>query len=709
MIVKDIMTPVSSSLRPSDTLRSAIRFMKETRLNTIPVTDETHRLVGVITRSILFQMLLDGAALDTLVGSCMKQDVVACPFDTPYEVIVDLVKDSTVGTGIVVDQDRRVLGVFTKTDMITALFRSAQSLKEQLEAVLRSTHLGAVMTDQDGNILFVNEGFCSMLKTEEKELIGRSLHSVLPRHINTREMPGRSVRVQMGHVQTIMRSSPYVLINGQSGIICLFQDVSDLEEMAHELEMVKKWQKLLDTTIEHAYDGLVMVNEKGEISFLNPPMAELFGLNKEAVLGQPISTVLPQLELEKTLQTGSAEFSDIQEANGIRYLVQRIPVIQEEKIIGAIGKILFRQLREVRDVLRRMDMLESQVAYFKEQVKHANAARFTFEQIVTADPLMEKIKKTAAKAAKGRSTILLRGESGTGKELFAHAIHAASARKDGPFITVNCAAIPEHLLESEFFGYEPGAFTGAERRGKIGKFDLANGGTLFLDEIGDMSPGLQAKLLRVLQDSEFYRVGGTERIRVDVRIIAATNRSLEQMVENGEFREDLFYRLNVISLDIPPLRERKGDVLLLARHCIKELNAQLGTSITGIAPEAEEILLHYHWPGNVRELRNVMERAMTFAEHGKIQLLDLPDSMRRAVQTKRDCQQSEREHSVMKCKQDQDAFLLDRAVSITEWETIQRALDQCGGNKTRAAKMLGLSRSVLYEKIAKYKRLSTFR
>lgn len=295
---------------------------------------------------------------------------------------------------------------------------------------------------------------------------------------------------------------------------------------------------------------------------------------------------------------------------------------------------------------------------------------------------MEKLKKSAAKAAKGRSTVLIRGESGTGKELFAHAIHNSSARSEGKFVVVNCAAIPEDLLESEFFGYEEGAFTGAKQRGKIGKFDLANGGTLFLDEIGDMSLSLQAKLLRVLQEREFYRVGGNVRVKVDVRIIAATNRNLEEMVRQGEFREDLYYRLNVISLNIPPLRDRVQDVEYLITELMKELNSMLGTSITGISSQAKTALLRYEWPGNVRELRNVLERAMTFAEHGKIQSEDLPDYLLSQLSSP-----------------------LIEQISLAEdaeLGAIRKALSQTNGNKAKAAKLLGISRSGLYEKIKKY-------
>jgi transcriptional regulator with PAS, ATPase and Fis domain len=348
---------------------------------------------------------------------------------------------------------------------------------------------------------------------------------------------------------------------------------------------------------------------------------------------------------------------------------------------------MYRQLNEVNELFKRLQKAENKASFYHTELKKSENARFTWDHIISENAVMEKIKKSAAKAAKGRSTILIRGESGTGKELFAHAAHNSSARKDGKFVIVNCAAIPEDLLESEFFGYEEGAFTGARSRGKIGKFDLANGGTLFLDEIGDMSLTLQAKLLRVLQEREFYRVGGTKRIHVDVRIIAATNRNLEEMVIDGTFREDLYYRLNVISLFIPPLRERMQDIEILSDKVMRELNRVIGTSITGFEPAAKQILMSYHWPGNVRELRNVMERAMTFAEHGKIKVEDLPDYMLGST----------------------NVFLEEIAVTqeetmveSAERQAIETALTKTKGNKAKAAKMLGISRSSLYDKLRKY-------
>lgn len=575
--IKELITPVDCIVTENTTLVEAISLMNKKKWNLLPVSDVGRKLVGVFTRSSLFQMVLDEKPLTTPIKKYIKAQVETLLINTPYEKIELIVKNSQVGTGVIIDEQDQVVGILTKTDMVMSLLQTSQ-----------------------------------------------------------------------------------------------------------ELKTVKTLKRTLETALDHAYDGIVMTDEKKNIQMVSPPLLELFNLQHEAVLYHPVAKVLPELQLDNVYQSETAEVSEFLEINGIKYIVHRIPIQENGRIIGAIGKVVFRQLNEVSELFKKLQKAENKASFYHQQFQKSESARFTWDHLFTVDPYMEKLKKSAAKAAKGRSTILIRGESGTGKELFAQAIHNSSARNTGKFIVVNCAAIPEDLLESEFFGYDEGAFTGARQKGKLGKFDLANGGTLFLDEVGDMSLSLQAKLLRVLQEREFYRVGGTVRIQVDVRIIAATNRNLEEMVQEGLFREDLYYRLNVISLNVPPLRDRLYDTDHLIGRFMIELNQILGTSITGIEDRARGAMLDYAWPGNVRELRNVMERAMTFAENGKIRLEDLPDYLVKQV-------------SVV------EPSLNVSLVENAELEAIKKALVQVQGNKVKAARLLGISRSGLYEKIKKYK------
>ncbi|MBM4761845.1 sigma 54-interacting transcriptional regulator [Bacillus sp. B15-48] len=581
--IKDFMTPIEEYLQPDQTLREAILLMNKYRLNTLPVVDASDKLIGVFTRSILYEMLLTNKKMETPIGKFIKKDIGTISENISVVKLEEQIAVSEVGTGFVVNTEGKPIGVIDKSDALKSFIQKTQLLTEQL-----------------------------------------------------------------------------------------------------------KWKSLLQTVIENSYDGLVMVNEKGNITFLSPSLVELFDLTKTAVEDVPIDKIFPHFELTKVFKTGIADISDFMEVKGINYIVHRIPVYQEDQMIGAIGKIVYRQLHEVRERFRSYEKLNKESDM---QIKHSETSRFSFDEILSNNPQMEKLFRSGMKAGKGKTTILVRGESGTGKELFAHAIHSASNRKHGPFITVNCAAIPEHLLESEFFGYDEGAFTGAKQKGKIGKFEMANGGTLFLDEVGDMSLQLQAKLLRVLQEREFYRVGGTNRISVDVRIITATHQKLEEMVEVGTFREDLFYRLNVISIEIPPLRKRKEDILLLSHAFISELNKQNGTSIVGWDPLVEKVLLEYEWPGNVRELRNVFERAMVFAENGIIQLEDLPETL---------LKKTEMNVFIEEENESDEKTLLEKAEEMA----IKVALQRSEGNKSKACKLLGISRSVLYDKLKKYQEIN---
>ncbi|HOO90098.1 MAG TPA: sigma-54 dependent transcriptional regulator [Syntrophales bacterium] len=313
--------------------------------------------------------------------------------------------------------------------------------------------------------------------------------------------------------------------------------------------------------------------------------------------------------------------------------------------------------------------------------------------IIGSSECMVEMYDLIGKVAPTATTVLITGETGTGKELFANAIHRNSPRKDNPFIKINCAAIAENLLESEFFGFEKGAFTGAVYR-KPGRFELAHTGTLFLDEIGDLPKDMQVKILRVIQDQEFERVGGLRTIKVDVRLIAATNKTLLEEVEEGRFREDLYYRLNVFPIDIPPLRERRGDIGPLADFFLKKFNKKLNRRVEGIDPEVEDFFSHYGWPGNIRELENLMERLVLLATGDIITIEDIPADIRFSTAT-------ESSDSTAESTKSFKTILKDKTEQL-EKDMIVRVLKECSGNVSKAALQLGLSRRGLQLKMAKY-------
>jgi transcriptional regulator with PAS, ATPase and Fis domain len=347
---------------------------------------------------------------------------------------------------------------------------------------------------------------------------------------------------------------------------------------------------------------------------------------------------------------------------------------------------MFKDVRDVRKLAEKLEVLESKLELYEKELISLRSTRYTLDSIIGVSEAIQVLKREALHAAATHLPVLVTGESGTGKEMFAQAIHHASPRRIHPFVRINCAAIPKDLLESELFGYEKGAFTGAHSEGKPGKFELARHGTVFLDEIGDMPLEMQPKLLRVLEEKEFERVGGTSLIKADFRLIAASNQNLEEMMQEGRFRKDLYYRLNVIPLHIPPLRERREDIAPMARSMLRQISDDASIMDIILAPEAETALLKYDWPGNAREVMNVLERILSSLKGDTIHLCDLPFYLYR----NRKGMAGEGKKS------------LKNIQATAEREAIRYALQSTGYNKAQAADLLGIHRTLLYKKMKKY-------
>ena len=435
-------------------------------------------------------------------------------------------------------------------------------------------------------------------------------------------------------------------------------------------------QRRIETIINTVQEGIVAVDRQGKIVNINSAAAGMLQVQADAAPGTLLTEYLPGLPVDKLL-TEEKDWHDreiFRVLNGRKnyYLVNTRLWREADEICGLVAI-----LREMADVRRLVSNVSTQ--------SHC----FTFEMILGDSPALRKIKQEASQAAAGSATVLIRGESGTGKELFARAIHCSGDRREKPFVAINCAAIPEALLESELFGYEEGAFTGAKRGGKPGKFELADGGTVFLDEIGDVSLSMQAKLLRVLQERQIERVGGAGATPVDVRIIAATHKNIEAMVQAGEFRQDLFYRLNVFPLLIPPLRERTEDLPLLIDVFFQRVNQILQKNLTGIDEAVYPYLKQYSWPGNIRELENTLEYLVNIETSDRVTISHIPDRIRKVVETAK------------------NATTEDALITIGELErqAILGALYRYGRSaegKERAAKALGISKATLYRKLKEY-------
>ena len=438
---------------------------------------------------------------------------------------------------------------------------------------------------------------------------------------------------------------------------------------------------------QHIYNGACVTDAEGVITHINEPYGRFLGLNSSEQIGKHITDVVENTRMHIVAQTGKAEINASQSIRGENMLVQRIPIKENGKVIAVFGQVTFKNIREVGQLATKLSDLESQVRRYQKELNSLRTTRYCFDSIIGESPSLLRLKKEALQAAATNLSVLISGESGTGKELFAQSIHNAGSRKFQPFIRLNCAAIPKDLLEAELFGYDKGAFTGAKSTGKPGKFELADKGSLFLDEIGDLPLEMQPKLLRALEEKEFERIGGNRVIHSDFRLIAASNQDLDGMVDRGEFRADLYYRLNVVPLHIPPLRERAEDVVLLANHLLQQICADSMQPLVDFSPAAEALLKQHAWPGNVRELNNVIERTMATMAGERITPADLPFYLHRGKETRGTIHSS----------------LLKDVVAKAEKTAIQDALKMTDYNKARAAELLGIHRTLLYKKINKYR------
>ena len=455
-------------------------------------------------------------------------------------------------------------------------------------------------------------------------------------------------------------------------------------EEKEKLADIKRLKGELDTVLNSVQEAIEVAGIDGKIKYVNPSFSRVTSIPANQRIGHNIFDVSPNGALAKALRTHEPVFAHRAQVGGtsVEVISNASPVVVDGKLEGAV--VVFQSITDIYKLMEQLKVSNQVIDDLQSRINQISTSSYTFDDLIGSHPEFKSALDLARKGAKSNSTILISGESGTGKELFAHAIHGASLRLDKPFIKVNCAAIPETLLESEFFGHEKGAFTGALKT-KHGKMELANGGTIFLDEIGDMKPYLQAKLLRVLQEMEFERVGGTQTIKVDVRVIAATNRNLLKMVKQGDFREDLYYRLNVLELRLPPLRKHKEDIPAYVHSLISKFNRKYGKHVIGLTSQAEELLMNYDWPGNIRELQNVLERAMVTAEEEIISHKFMPNFL--------DSQKTMQQEQV-----------IGRIMPIEQMEKqmIRFALKRYGDSvdgKKQAAKALKISLATLYNKL----------
>ncbi len=563
------------------------------------------------------------------------------------------------------------------------MISNIEYVKEYLDAIVCSLYSGIIAINKDCAITIFNPAAERLLGISAYEAIGKHVDEVVPdlglvKVVRT----GKSLlhhKQKVDEIFVMSNRTPIMQNEELVGAVGSFHDITELE---HE----KQLKSIQEQVIENPYEGIIVVDKNGLVTMINDTYLNIVGRKREEILGTHITLINENCNLPQVLKTGEPILCDFCNVKDQGLITMRVPIMRGGEMVGAFGKTLFTDISVAKILNDKLEQMERQLEFYKEECEKLNRSSYVFEDIIGKSEVMNSIKNIAWRVARNISTVLITGESGTGKEMFAHAIHNSSERRKKPFIKVNCAAIPDNLLESELFGYAEGAFTGAKKGGKPGKFELADRGTIFLDEIGDMPLLMQAKLLRVLQERELERIGSLEPITVNVRVIAATNQNLEAMVAEGKFREDLYYRLNIIEINVPPLREHNDDIPVLIDALISKLNVKLRRQISGISSEAVTLLQQYDWPGNVRELENVLELAMNMTDNVILNYDDFPCVQRRISGNKK-----------VGGKQ-----VLSDILAQTEKQVLEDVLRHTKGDKRAAAQILAIHPSALYRKLNKY-------
>jgi len=573
--------------------------------------------------------------------------------------------------------------------------KELENIIRKKNVIINSTHDGLISVDEEGRIELFNDAAEKMFALDRKEVLNNKVEDVIPNtrlHLVLKNGEAELNQIQKTHETTIITNRVPVRDKSDNiiGAVAVFRDITEVKNLAEEITNLREIRSMLEAIINSTQDAISVVDEDGVGILINPAYTKLTGLTEEDIIGKPANVDIAEgqsmhykvLETKKPVKGVRMKVGP----NKKDVIVDAAPIIVDGELKGSVA--VAHDVSEIKKLTEELDQA-------KQIIRQINA-KYSFQDIVGESETMEAVINQAEKASKTPITVLLRGESGTGKELFAHAIHNSSERSQQKFVRVNCSALADNILESELFGYTEGAFTGAKKGGKKGLFEEADMGTIFLDEIGKISMNLQSKLLRVIQEKEILRVGGTRPIDIDVRIIVATNINLEKAIQDGNFREDLYYRLNVFPIFIPPLRERKEDIPFLIHHIITKFNQEYGRSVKGCSKQAISYLKKYDWPGNVRELENIIGRAMINLGLNEdiIKIEHIPDIMGHTEQNG-EVVKSGSNYSL-------DDNSLKDIINRTERQIITKALKETGGNRKEAAEILGIAVRSLYYKINKY-------
>lgn len=691
MKAKQVMLCNPATVRPDTTIAEVGKLFLATGVNCAPVVDYSENIVGIITSSKILGCLLSGIPQEASIEAYMDDPPGVISENTDLEYIAQVPEMERL---LVLDQNNRLSGILSKVELIKKVYRSWEETRNELNVVLQSVSHAIIAYDVDGHIDLFNKGAEVLLGLSTHQVMGKYIEEILPFpewNEVLEGIPRIGFKIEINGKHVVANATPITTGESVTGAVVVLQDLSEMENLIMELSRVRELKDQLDNIIESSYDGIVVVDSRQKVLRANqsaldllqaqcPPQTKLTGLASELAhrladminvigkSGQSLTRVCVLKSGQEVMVTGNPCFG------------------KHNQPVQVIFNL--RDMTELNYLKSQVAQAEEEKLRFSEELKELRS-KFLTDKIITKSPAMYPVLELAVRVSNVDSTVLITGESGVGKEVVAKTIHSLSDRKDNPFITVNCGAIPEALLESELFGYEKGAFTGANKEGKIGLMEAANGGTLFLDEIGELSLNLQVKLLRALQDKVIYRVGGVEPVKLDVRIIAATNRNLTEMVAKQEFREDLFYRLNVVQIEVPPLRQRPEDIVPLANHFLEKFSRQYAKNKI-ISPEVYKIFERYPWPGNVRELENVIERAVILSQGEVIDASHLPEHLGQGEETAGRIEIKIRE-----------VVPWQEGLELMEKALLEKALEK-GMSTRQTAQMLGVTHTTVIRKRKHY-------
>jgi PAS domain S-box-containing protein len=693
MKLSEIMSDNLIVLTPGHTIKEASQIFLDHQIDGAPVVNEKGEMLGLLTKSHIYRVMARGEKPSTPVQEIMKRGLI---LGHPDEEVRDLIK-TNVGRLPVMDQNI-VVGMVTRTDLARAYFDSFNSISNEFSTILNYIHNLIISIDRNGKINVLNRAAEKFLGLKSAAVQGRDIMKIIPNsglmEILETGCSKPAQKIELNNSTFISNRSPIKKHGELIGAVAVLQDISELESISRELENVKELNEEMDAIIESSYDGLYLTDGQGITLRVNEAFEKLTGVQSREMIGRNVEDLVVRGVVSESVST-----LVLKEQRPItimqKTITGRLALTTGTPIFDRKGKI-FRVVSNVREITELMwlkQQLEQAQGLSKHYESELRALQMQYsgsEKLIINSRKMKDLLDTVIRLAQVDSTVLITGESGTGKELIAETIHNNSLRKNGPFIKINCGAISHNLLETELFGYDTGAFTGAKKGGKAGYFELANGGTLLLDEISELPYNLQVNLLRVIQSKELIRVGGEKTIPIDVRIVAATNRDILGLVEINEFREDLYYRLNVVPVEVPPLRERKEEIPVLAAHFVQVFNKKYKME-KQLTTDVIDILMEYDWPGNVRELENIMERLVVTIPGNILSHEDLPLHLKNNAANKQ-------ENPKISLS---GIMPLREAVEVVEKQLLEKAYSRHKVTR-EVAKQLEVDPSTVLRKAAKY-------